>query len=339
MSGLWQQCCKECGENECTVMCGRPWKSSYALTGLSGDYSYSKTHTITPECLCNGQGIQSFRRNWNVSVTWTQELAVVITRQTKPDGTCCYYGTGSMTVDVTVEVEDILICCDPPYTQTIATQEFERLQIPVPFCVSLVCEDNVEPCANIGAGRKFSLNVCMCDFPFQESVTLNAEVPTGGGGGPGSFTCTNALQPEPECGWVMGGFCWYYEALLIEPRSLSASQRTYGGVCSVQTPCDIVAGTSVGGDQNSCMPCIWQNQVDLAHGPFAIYCVDPFTLGVDDPGTCSCTSETVVIGPVKSLTDCGDNAASQCAPCIGVSYDPDCCSAIIGANVTWPVFT
>lgn len=334
MSALWQQCCKECGENECSVMCASPWKSSYVLMNLSGDYSYSKTHTITPSCLCTGQGVQSFRRNWTVTVNWTQEVGIVITRQTLFDGTCCYFGTGEVTVDVTVEVEDILLCCDAPNTVTTATQTFERLNIGVPVCVSLKCEDNVEGCLNIGPGRKFSLNVCMCDFPLMESVTLNAEVPPLGG------VCTNALQPEPECGWVMGGFCWYYEALLEDPQTLLGTERTYGSVCSAQTPCDIVEGTEpqLGGLPLSCMPCVREAQATLGHGPFAIYCVDPFTLGVDDPGTCSCPQGNPIIGPVKALTDCGDNGSAQCAPCIGYSFDADCCSAIIGSNITWPVF-
>lgn len=334
MSALWQQCCKECGENECSVMCSEPWKSSYVLMNLSGDYSYSKTHTITPSCLCTGQGVQSFRRNWNVQVTWTQTLPVVITRTTRPDGSCCYYGTGEVTVDVTVEVEELLLCCDSPYTVTTATQTFERLDIGVPICVSLVCEDNVTPCTNIGSGRKFSLNVCMCDFPLQESVTLNAAVPAVGD------QCTNQLQAEPECGWVMGGFCWYYEAQLVEPRTLTAGQRTHGSVCSSQLPCSTVPGTetAAGGDDQGCMPCVREAQAAFSHGPFAIYCVEPFTLGVDDPGTCSCPQGNPIIGPVKALTDCGDNGGSQCAPCIGYSFDADCCSAIIGSNITWPVF-
>lgn len=330
MSGLWRQCCPDCGEAVCSDMCSEPWKSSYVLTGLAGSYSYSKVHTMTPSCQCIGQGIQTFRRNWSVSATWTQPTGIVITRATQAPGVCCYYGQGTVVVDATVEVEEMLLCCDPPYTVTTATQTFQRNGIEVPVCISLTCGDGVDECQPTGVGRKFTLNACMCDFPFQESVTLNRAV---------EFEpCSNQLEPEPETGLVMGGVCWFYEAVLKEPRALLAGERSLGSVCSFAPgACDVYGSTLGDLDPKACMPCVRFDQT--FNGPFALYFAEPFTIGIDDPGTCSCPGGIAIIGPVRSFTECGSSASENCAPCVANSATPDCCEAIVNRDLPWPVFT
>jgi hypothetical protein len=330
MSGLWRQCCPDCGEATCDDMCDESWNDSYALSNLSGSYTYSKVQAVSVQCLCKGQGVQSFVRNWSVTVNWVQELPIVITRQVQVEGVCCYYGEGEVTVSASVVIEEFLVCCDTGNTVDNTT-EISRSLVSVPICVSLTCGDGVDECQPLTPGAKMTLNVCMCDFPLQGSVELTRPVVDGD-------QCSDELEPEPEIGLVMGGICWYYEARLVRPDLMVGGDRSLGGVCSTSlAACDVYGSTLGDYDPDGCMPCVRADAV--ANGPFAIYAVEPFTLGVDDPGTCSCPGGIALIGVTKALVDCGSNAAENCSPCVSTSVDTDCCEVIVGKDLRWPVFT
>lgn len=335
MTATWRMCCCDEGSNPCSGMCSSPWKSSYVVNGIDGQYSYSKTDTMTPACKCDGQTIDVFRRNYYVDVAWAQELGIVVTRQTLPDGSCCYYGQGVVGVTASLEVEETILCCDPPYTLVTTTQVFTRAGFDVPVCVSIRCDDMVDACQNIGAGRKYSLNICICDFPFIESATLN-------GHEPGETACNQTFTPEDEFGYVMEGICYYFESLVaVPPDAATSAEYSVGSICSRQEPCDQYEGMINPGipEANACMPCVhWANGL---HGAFSIYRIEPFTLGVDDPGTCSCpyTYSAAFIGPRAALIECNDNPGSQCSPCLNYSWTPDCCEVIIEGTAQWPVFT
>lgn len=147
MSNLSRQCC--CGEGSaCSAFC---CASSYAVSNFTFPYTFEKTITGTSSVDC-GQGY-CFRRSYTIELTITKDLPFVVNRTTLAGGTCCYRGTGYVTVTGQVTIveayDGISSLCPPPFNAPYAQTHVYTFEWQVCACITVNCVTKLDHCTGV----------------------------------------------------------------------------------------------------------------------------------------------------------------------------------------------
>ena len=301
-------CCDEQPVLDCTDSC---FLSSYLATNINGSYTVEKSFTLTEPCICAGGDDPGIILQYQYTVEFVQNAGVTWTRYTNPSPQvgCCYYAQGEMTCTVTGTLTKWEYDCITNEFVCLDEQPLVRTRTEVPFCLTATCETELpEACAyDPGAGVSWLVSLEICDFPVK-----------------GSYESCGDASP---IGIVCGGAVIQWRTALKSLGSIFGYER--GLLPAIARPSFCTLEVQDVNDPTNCLTIVAANQNQ--NGPFALYAVDEFSFGQDEPAECSLGLGTAFAG----ATDAFSWTATIANDCAGDTWsDPPCwgieCNATSG---------
>lgn len=279
--------------------------SSYVVRELQGSYSIEKSWTLSEPCICAGGDDPGIVTQYAYTVTYLQNAAIVWSRNTipSPGVGCCYYGTGEMTVTISGTITKWEYDCVTASFVCFDEQPLDRTRTEVPFCLTAVCTTIAEEGCLYDPGSEVNWLVSLeiCDFPVKGSYESCGDTsPIGIVCGGAVIQWRTKLKPFPS---LFG-----YERGLLAPIARNA-------YCFPNELQDVAEPTN-------CASVVAENQ--NAYGPFALYAVDEFSFGQDEPSECSLPASAAFAGAADAFAwtglvsnDCAGETWSD-PPCWGI---------------------
>lgn len=309
MSHYAYACCCGGSETSCEDSC---FATSYSVSDIGGSYTVEKAWTLTEACICAGGDDPGIVLQYQYTVTYSQNAAITWTRNTNPSPGvgCCYYGTGEMTCTIAGTLTKWEYDCITESFVCFDEQPLSRTRTEVPFCLTAVCDTIAEEACGYNPGSEVGWLVSLeiCDFPVKGSYE------SCGDASPIGIVCGGAViqwrTKLKSLGSIFG-----YERGLLAPIARAA-------FCNLNEYQDV-------NDPTNCMSVVAANQ--NTNGPFALYAVDEFSFGQDEPAECSLSSQTAFAGAAEAFAW----TATVANDCAGDTWsDPPCwnieCNATSG---------
>ena len=293
---------------DCTDSC---FLSSYLATNINGSYTVEKSFTLTEPCICAGGDDPGIILQYQYTVEFVQNAGVTWTRYTNPSPQvgCCYYAQGEMTCTITGTLTKWEYDCITNEFVCLDEQPLDRTRTEVPFCLIATCETELpEACSyNPGAGVSWLVSLEICDFPVKSSYE----------------SCGDASP----IGIVCGGAVIQWRTALKSLGSIFGYER--GLLPAIARPSFCTLEVQDVNDPTNCLSIVAENQNQ--NGPFALYAVDEFSFGQDDPAECSLGVGTAFAGAADAFSW----TATVANDCAGDTWsDPPCwrieCNATSG---------
>lgn len=319
-------CCCDEPVDGCGNTC---FASSYAVAGLSGQYFLSRTYTQTEACICAGGDDPGVYWDLELDVEWTQLGTLTFTRYNLSGGGggggCCYYGEGTVTVTVQAVLRQYLYDCQSQSYVCQSEEEFGR-SVDVPCCLTAVCDSGThDECNRSFNGTHWLVSLSICDFAVAGSVEIMSD------NRPNRPRCI--LTPQ---GFVCGGAVVQWRAPLKAFPSIFRNEVGQRSLFPDDALCEANVVQEVDAPTN-CMDIVAANQA--ANGPFALYVVDEFSIGQDEPDPCTLALASTPYGAANLFGVGCDGATWSDPPCWGLECNFTCEDVTQSGGASWPTIT